>query len=157
PGSVSPGRPRRGRVICAAWMLALAIVAAAPGIATAQVFLASKPNPEFTIGPLFVRATITPETEVVTLDVLWSLSIPPNTTGAAIEQDLYLLWPNAVDGDAGPGQPDPALAAYVKGRGFTPIAEGRLPLLAKSLYRIGEELPPEPIRGGAPFVTFVRQ
>jgi len=32
-----------------------------------------------------------------------------------------------------------------------------LPLLAKSLYRIGEELPPEPIRNGAPFVTFVRQ
>jgi len=144
-------------VIRAASMLALAILAAAPGAASAQVFLASRPNPEFTIGPLFVRATVTPETEVVTLDVLWSLSIPPNTAGAAIEQDLYLLWPNAVDGDAGLGQPDPALAAYVKSRGFTPIADGRLPLLAKSLYRIGEELPPEPIRGGAPFVTFVRQ
>jgi len=70
-------------------------VAAAPGVARGQVFLASRPNPEFTIGPLFVRATVKPETEVVTLDVLWSLVIPPNTAGAAIEQDLYFLWPNA--------------------------------------------------------------
>jgi hypothetical protein len=139
----------------AAWILALALVAAAPGVAPCQVFLASRPNPEFTIGPLFVRATVKPETEVVTLDVLWSLVIPPNTAGAAIEQDLYFLWPNAVDGDT--GTPDPALAAYVKGRGFTAIAEGRLPLLAQSLYRIGEELPAEPVRTGAPFVTFVRQ
>ena len=139
------------------WILALVMVVSAPGVARGQVFLASRPNPEFTIGPLFVRATVRPETEVVTLDVLWSLAIPPNTAGGSIEQDLYLLWPNAVDGDTAGGPPDPALAAYVKSRGFTPIAEGRLPLLAKSLYRIGEELPPEPIRNGAPFVTFVRQ
>jgi hypothetical protein len=130
---------------------------AVPDTVQGQVFLASRPNPEFTIGPLFVRATVTPETEVVTLDVLWSLAIPPNISGAAIEQDLYLLWPNAVDGGSTGGQPDPALSAYVKSRGFTPIAEGRLPLLAKSLYRIGEELPPEPVKNGAPFVTFVRQ
>jgi hypothetical protein len=141
-----------------AWILVMLLLAAsAPGAAWAQVFLASKPNPEFTIGPLFVRATVTPDRQAVTLDVLWSLSIPPRTSGAAIEQDLYLLWPNAVDGDTASGPPDPALAAYVKSRGFTPIAEGRLPLLAKSLYRIGDELPPEPVRGGAPFVTFVRQ
>jgi hypothetical protein len=144
-------------VIRVGWILALVMVVSAPGVARGQVFLASRPNPEFTIGPLFVRATVRPETEVVTLDVLWSLAIPPNTAGGSIEQDLYLLWPNAVDGDTAGGPPDPALAAYVKSRGFTPIAEGRLPLLAKSLYRIGEELPPEPIRNGAPFVTFVRQ
>ncbi len=140
-----------------AWILALAMAVAAPGTAQGQVFLASRPNPEFTIGPLFVRATVIPDTETVTLDVLWSLAIPPNISGAAIEQDLYLLWPNAVDGGSTGGQPDPALADYVKSRGFTPIAEGRLPLLAKSLYRIGEELPPEPVKNGAPFVTFVRQ
>jgi hypothetical protein len=139
------------------WLLALAMAVAMPGTVQGQVFLASRPNPEFTIGPLFVRATVIPETEVVTLDVLWSLAIPPNISGTAIEQDLYLLWPNAVDGGSTGGQPDPALATYVKSRGFTPIAEGRLPLLAKSLYRIGEELPPEPVKNGAPFVTFVRQ
>ncbi len=139
------------------WLLALAMAVAMPGTVQGQVFLASRPNPEFTIGPLFVRATVIPETEMVTLDVLWSLAIPPNISGTAIEQDLYLLWPNAVDGGSTGGQPDPALATYVKSRGFTPIAEGRLPLLAKSLYRIGEELPPEPVKNGAPFVTFVRQ
>src|SRR6185295_20106626 len=128
------------------WVITLLIAAATSEVCHAQVFLATRPNPEFMIGPLFVRATVKPETEVVTLDVLWSLVIPPNTTGAAIEQDLYFLWPNAVDGDTASGAPDPALAAYVKSRGFTPIAEGRLPLFAKSLYRIGEELPPEPVR-----------
>jgi hypothetical protein len=141
----------------AVWVIMLLLATAAPEVANGQVFLASRPNPGFMIGPLFVRATVTPETEVVTLDVLWSLMIPPNTAGTSVEQDLYLLWPNAVDGDSTAGAADPALAAYVKSRGFTPIAEGRLPLLAKSLYRIGEELPPEPIKGGAPFVTFVRQ
>ncbi|PYN74491.1 MAG: hypothetical protein DMD96_30265 [Candidatus Rokuibacteriota bacterium] len=139
-----------------AWLIAL-LLAAAPGIADGQVFLASRSNPEFTLGPLFVRATVTPELGAVTLDVLWSLVIPPTTSGGAIAQDLFLLWPNSVDGDSTAGPPDPALAAYVKTRGFTPIMEGRLPLFAQSLYRIGEELPPEPIRGGAPFVTFVRQ
>jgi len=139
----------------AAWILALLLAAAPPAIAEGQVFLASRPNPEFTIGPLFVRATVTHELRSVTVDVLWSLVIPPTKSGAAIEQDLYLLWPNSVDGDSAAGPPDPALAAYVKERGFTPIKEGRLPLLAQGLYRSGEERPPEPVRGGAPFVTFI--
>lgn len=79
-----------------AWILALALAAAAPDLAHGQVFLASRPNPGFTIGPLFVQATVTPDAEVVTLDVLWSLVIPPTTAGASVEQDLYLLWPNKV-------------------------------------------------------------
>src|SRR5438132_14285582 len=77
----------------AAWVVALLLVWAAPDFAHGQVFLASRPNPEFTIGPLFVRATVAPDTEVVTLDILWGLVIPPNTAGASVEQDLYLLWP----------------------------------------------------------------
>src|SRR5438445_6929864 len=141
----------------AAWVVALLLVWAAPDFAHGQVFLASRPNPEFTIGPLFVRATVAPDTEVVTLDILWGLVIPPNTAAASFGQDVYLVWPHSVDGGSTAGAADPVLAAYVKSRGFTPIAEGRLPLLAKSLYRIGEELPPEPVKGGAPFVTFVRQ
>src|SRR5947209_20632578 len=112
-----------------AWVAVL-VLAAAPTVAEGQIFLASRPSPEFTIGPLFVRATVTPELRTVTVDVLWSLVIPPTKSGAAIEQDLYLLWPNAVDGDSAAGPPDPALAAYVKERGFTPIREGRISLLA---------------------------
>jgi hypothetical protein len=126
----------------------------APSAAAGQVFLAARPNPEFTIGPLFVRASVTPEL-AVTLDLLWSLVIPPNTSGAAIAQDLYLLWPNSVGASTG-GPPDARLAAYAAERGFSVIREGRLPLFAQSLYRMGDELPPEPVAGGAPFVTLVR-
>ncbi|HWN92948.1 MAG TPA: hypothetical protein VNQ15_16125, partial [Verrucomicrobiae bacterium] len=87
-----------------AWIAALLLVA--PVAAEGQVFLASRPNPEFTIGPLFVRATVTPELSAVTLDVLWSLVIPPTRSGAAIQQDLYLLWPNSVGASAADGPPD---------------------------------------------------
>src|SRR5437660_2859527 len=103
----------------ATWVIALLLGWAAPDFAHGQVFLASRPNPEFTIGPLFVRATVAPDTEVVTLDVLWSLVIPPNTAGAAVEQDLYLLWPNGVDRGQTSGAADPALAAPGQSRGFT--------------------------------------
>ena len=140
----------------AAWALAGLLLAGAPA-ADAQVFLASRPNPDFTIGPLFVRATVTPELGATAVDVLWSLMIPPTRSGADIEQDLYLLWPDEVDRLQAPGPPDKALARYVEERGFSVIDEGRLPLSAQSLYRMGDELPPEPIPGGAPFVTFVRQ
>ena len=136
-----------------AWVAGLLLLA--PGAVEGQVFLASRPNPEFTIGPLFVRANVTPEL-AVTLDVLWSLVIPPSTSGGAIAQDLYLLWPNSVGASTAGGAPDARLAAYATQRGFTVIREGRLPLFAQSLYRIGDELPPEPVAGGAPFVTIVR-
>src|SRR5262249_32104123 len=150
------GRARPG-VIRA--LIAALLLVAAPGTAGAQVFRASWPNPEFMMGPLCVRVAVTPELGV-TLDVLWSLVIPPNKSGAAIAQDLYLLWPNSV-GMTTQGAPDPALAAYVTERGFTTIKEGRLPLFAQSLYRIGEEMPPEPVKGGGPLgltspVTYVR-
>jgi len=117
----------------AARIIALLLATAGPGIAEGQVFLAARPNPEFTIGPLFVRATVRSEVGAVTLDILWSLVIPPTKSGAAIAQDLYLLWPTAVaGGTTTAGPPDPSLAGYVKDRGFTPIAEGRLPLFAQS-------------------------
>lgn len=55
-----------------------------------------------------------------------------------------------------PGAPDPALARYVEERGFIVTGEGRLPLYAQALYRMGDE-PPTPIPGGAPYVSFVRR
>jgi len=75
--------------------------------------------------------------------------IPPTRSGATFAQDLYLLWPDEVDGLTTPGPPDPALARYVAERGFTVVGEGRLPLSAQSLYQ-RDERPPEPIAGGAP-------
>ena len=137
--------------------LAVLLLAAAPAVAEGQIFLASRPSPEFTIGPLFVRANVTPEPHTVVVDVLWSLVIPPTKSGAAVEQDLYLLWPGPVGGALTGAAPDAALVAYVKDRGFVPIAEGRLPLFSESLYGVGENIPPQAIAGGAPFVTFIQE
>jgi len=151
------GRRLSGARRTPVWALAGLLLLAAPGAAGAQVFLGSRPHPELTIGPLFVRASVTPALDVVTVDVLWSLVVPATTSGAALEQDLYLLWPGEVNGDAAAGPPDPALARYVRERGLTPVREGRLHLYARGLYGTGGTRPTEPIAGGAPFVTFVQE
>jgi hypothetical protein len=137
-------------------LLVALLLAGAPARSHAQLFLASRPHPEFMIGPLFVRASVTPALGPVTVDVLWSLVIPPTRSASDFEQDLYLLWPGSVAGDGSAGPPDPALARYVEARGFAVIAEGRLALFARGLYQTGSDQPPEPVEGGAPFVTFVR-
>ena len=121
------------------------------------MFLATRSHPDFAIGPLFVRATVTPALGTTAVDVLWSLVIPPTKSGADIEQDLFLLWPDEVDELTVRGTPDPELARYVEARGYSVIGDGRLPLHAQSLYRMGREAAPQPIPGGAPFVSFVRQ
>ena len=136
-------------------LLAALLIGAAPAAAQAQLFLASRPHPEFMIGPLIVRAGVGPELGPVTVDVLWSLVIPPHRSAAALEQDLYLVWPGAVAGEAG-AAPDGALARYVEQRGFTVIATGRLPLFAQSLYQLESAAPTKRVTDGAPFVTFIR-
>src|SRR5438552_1806513 len=140
-----------------AWILAGLVLAAPPGAARAQVFLATRPHPDFTIGPLFVRATVTPALGTTAVDVLWSLVIPPTKSATDLEQDLYLLWPDEVDTLRVEGKPDPDLARYVEARGDSLIGDGRLPLYAQGLYRTGPQTKPEPSPGGAPFVSFVRQ
>jgi hypothetical protein len=134
---------------------ALAVLVAAPGVAGAQVFLAANSEPGLSIGPLFVRASVGPEGGPVTVEVLWSLAIAPGRAGAP--PDLFLLWPGGVSADPAAGRPDPELARYVEARGFGVVDEGRLPLLAQSVRAMGRDVPPEPVPGGAPFVSFVRQ
>lgn len=130
----------------------------APCEARGQVFLASRPHPAFEVGPLSVRATITPRLGPSEVRVRWSLAVPQDRPASAIEQDLYLLWPGAVDGTMVPGPPDASLARYVRERGFTVVGEGRLPLVARPLFRREKVAPkPEPIPGGAPFVSYVRE
>ncbi len=138
-------------------MLAAVLALLSAADADAQVFIASKPNPEFTIGPLFVRASVTPALGPIPVDVLWSLVVPPTRSPAAVEQDLYLLWPSEVVPDKGAGAPDPALTAYVTQRGYTVVGEGRARLFAQALYQMDANVPPEPLPGGAPFVTVVRE
>ena len=140
-----------------AWALAGFLLAAPSGVAHAQVFVAERPHPAFTVGPLFVRARVAPELGPVVVDVLWSLTVPTGRSAAELGQSLYLLWPSALLADAGAGRPDPALARYVEARGFTVIDEGRLPLQARNVAQTGRRAPPEIIAGGAPFVTFVRE
>ena len=134
--------------------LTLALVLAAPATAAPQVFLAAEPNPDFTIGPLSIRGTVTPALGPVPVDIVFSIVVPPGRS-ADIGQDIYLLWPGAVTGERG-ATGDPMLAQHMRERGFDIVAEGRAVLTTRELYRKRGDAPPEPEPGGAPFVTFVR-
>src|SRR5262249_28618140 len=145
-----PGRPRESfRGWCARGrpavrfadhrlILGMACVLAAmpilfPSAVRAQVFIAARPVPGFAIGPLTLRASVAEGGGPVALDVLWSIVLPANRTASELAQDLYLLWPGEVRGEATPGKPDPVLARYVEERGFDIVGEGRLPLVALRL------------------------
>jgi hypothetical protein len=133
------------------------MLVAAPAAANGQVFLATQPKPEFEIGPLSVRANVGPVTGPIEVSLLFSLVVPASVRGGAVVQSLYLLWPGEVDGEPVPGAPDPELRRTVEGRGFQVTREGRLPLTARAIYSGGERQKPEPIAGGAPFVTYTRE
>jgi hypothetical protein len=127
---------------------------AAPAAAAGQVFLASEPHPDFTIGPLSIRGTVTPSLGPMPVDIVFSLVVPPRRS-ADIGQDLYLLWPGPLTGERAAAG-DPTLARYVKERGFEVVAEGRAVLTTRNLYRKRGDPNTEPEPGGAPFVTFMR-
>ena len=139
-----------------AWALTALLLSAAPGVAHAQTFFAERAAPDFTIGPLFVRASVTPSLGTLDVSVIWSLVLPASRSAAGVEQDLYLMWPGAVVADAKLGPGDPALDKYIAGRGFTVTGSGRLSMTAQNLYRTGPDRA-EPVQGGAPFVTFARE
>ena len=139
-----------------AWGLAALLLLAAPGAAHAQIFLATRPDPAFAIGPLFVQASVTPALGPIVVDVLFSVDVPPTRSGADLAQDLFLIWPSALVGDPAAGSPDPALEKYLAARGLDVIDSGRVTLAARNLYRTDNAVADEPIRGGAPFATFVR-
>jgi hypothetical protein len=145
------GRPRAGTALLAAALL----LAAAPA-ARGQIFIASRPDPGFAIGPLLIRASVKEGTRAVDVDVLWSLVLPPNRRAGDVAQDLYLLWPGEVQGGGAPGGVDTALSRYVEERGFDIIGEGRLALLAQSLTGDDGRARQESSPGGAPYVTFVQ-
>jgi hypothetical protein len=131
------------------------LLAAAPSVAHAQVFLASKPHPGFEIGPLFLRATVTPELGPIQIDLTWSVSVPANRTVGDLEQDVTLLWPGGLVHD-GKGERDPALVKYVTAHGFKVVDGGRV-----DMFAIDQFGPPghrrQPVAGGAAFVSWVRE
>jgi len=147
---------RRIRWLAGAPLLAAVLLGGLPASVTAQVFLAPRPHPTFTIGPLYVRASVAPEMASLTLDIFWSLVLPAGAATSVAEGDLFLLWPSAVLPAANLGPADPTVVRFVEERGFTSIEDGRLELTARKLTATAERTQ-ETIAGGAPFVTFVRQ
>jgi len=155
PRAASAHRADRpaGAVTVALALAATLALAASP--ASAQVFLASRPNPEFAVGPLFVRASIDPRLGPVTVDVLWSLAVPAGRSALGLEQDLYLLWPAEVRQEGAPAT-DRELVAYVQQRGFEVGRTGGLPLSVRDLYPAPGARSTERPVGTAPYVTFRR-
>jgi hypothetical protein len=137
--------------------LAFVWLVASPWAAHGQVFLASRPHPGFTIGPLFVVASLS-NTKTFATPIRVSWTVVP-AAGQTLEpgDDLYLLWPGAVSSRLPGGPPDPDLARAIEGPGVTITASGRLPLSARSASDLGTRTAPAPVGEGAPFVTFFRQ
>lgn len=135
----------------------LAALLIGPPSSRAQVFLASKPEPEFSVGSLFIAASITQSLGPTPIDVQWSLVLPAKRSAADIAQDLYLLWPEAVTSPTPEGRPDPALDRMIAGDAITIVRSGRLPLVSRRVDHTGRSSTVEPMGDGAPFVTFVRK
>ncbi|HXJ83590.1 MAG TPA: hypothetical protein VMS64_33490 [Candidatus Methylomirabilis sp.] len=140
-----------------ALILAAIALAVAPGAATGQVFLASVPHPQFSIGPLFVLATVTPEVGPVTVRISWSLTLPPHTRPEDVRQDLYILWPAEVAASTTTERADPQLRQYLNARGFEVVNEGRLTLLARDRSKLGTTAEGDPLPESASFVTFYKR
>jgi hypothetical protein len=142
-------------------LLALLLLCAMPHSAHAQVFIASHPQPEFAIGPLFVSASVGKENTSrapgpLTVTVSWSLALPPQRRATDIAQDLYLLWPAEVAGTAGAAGADPTLVRQVEPLGFRVKEHGSLRLSARSRTEMGTTAGVRQL-GEAPFVTFGRE
>ena len=112
------------------------LLAAAP--ARAQLFVASRPDPPFTIGPLMVRATVTEGPGPVPVVVGFSLQLasepaaPPTSA-----QDVFLLWPGEVVNAAPDRKADATLARYVTDQGFEITARATVKLVARQPGRRG--------------------
>src|SRR5438046_10534440 len=69
-------------LIVLAWLLMVGGAATAH----AQVFFASNTKPPFKVGPVYVRALISPTLGDVTVNVFFGLDLPPEMDTSAIEQ-----------------------------------------------------------------------
>lgn len=138
--------------------LALLLLGLWPHDLHAQAFIASRPHPEFGIGPLFVSVSVgkddvRPAHRPVTVTVTWNLVLPEGRTAADMAQDLYLLWPGEVPGAAGGEGADRPLLAQVNALGFRRKESGRLRLTGLRRSDLGTGVEPRPLEE-APFVTF---
>ena len=138
--------------------LALLFLGLWPHDLHAQAFIASRPHPEFGIGPLFLSVSVgkddvRPAHRPVTVTVTWNLALPERGAAADMAQDLYLLWPGEVPGAAGDEGADRQLLAQVGALGFRSKESGRLRLSGVRRSDLGSGVESRPL-GEAPFVTF---
>jgi hypothetical protein len=143
---------RVGRALLGVFITA---TAAMPTAASAQVFLASEPNPDFTVGPLFLIANVRPDLSV-TVNLSFSLTLRPGASRDVLQQDLYLLWPTEVAEPTAPGPPDPALARNLN-ENFVAVGGGRLVLRSRDRTLVGTGQLGEPLPQVASYVTVSRR
>jgi hypothetical protein len=136
--------------------IAAFLCAATPTAGHGQVFLASRPHPEFLIGPLFVVAQVSPDLAKVTVNLSFSLTVKPGQRKADINQDLYLLWPADVPESTAPGPADPQLAREIETRGFAVTGSGRLLLRSRDRMQVGTVALGEPLDVSASYVSYTR-
>ena len=137
--------------------MAFALLIGAPAAAEAQVFLASRPHPEFSIGPLFVVVSVRPDLGPLTVTISWSLAAPQGRRGTDLEaQDLFLLWPGEVVEATVPGPADPELTRELEAGGFSVSTSGRLVLGSRDRMQMGTGSPPTTLPEIASYATFVR-
>jgi hypothetical protein len=134
----------------------IVLLLAVPERAGAQLFFSTTPASGLRIGPLMVRAKVTPELTSAQVNVLFSVMPPPGKAASSTGEDLYLLWPGEVRGDPRLGGRDQALARAVEEGGFDVVGEGRLALFAQRLFSSGGPAGVEAVAGGAAYVTFVQ-
>jgi hypothetical protein len=153
---------RRGR-LARAVPVALLVLGLGPPIASAQVFIASKPHPEFWIAPVLITANVERKhvedrPGPVMIQVSFSVAPPPARDPAEFAQDIFLLWPGELVGTDGVDGADPALRQQVETAGFKVLVHGRVPFSARNRLQMGTgagaagrlDL------GSAFFVTFAR-
>ncbi len=121
------------------------------------MFLAAEPHPPFSIGPLFMVASVTPDLASVTMRVSWGVTPAPRTGSDVIRHDLYLLWPSELAEATAPGPGDPALRRFVEERGFEVVSEGRLTVRARDRAKLGTAAEGDPIDALASYVTFYKR
>ena len=136
--------------------MAAFLCAVTPTAGYGQVFLASRPHPEFLIGPLFVVANVSPELAPVTVNLSFSLTVKPGVRKAGINQDLYLLWPAEVVESTAPGPADPQLIREIEGRGFAVTGSGRLLLRSRDRLQVGTTAIGDPLDVVASYVAYTR-
>jgi hypothetical protein len=138
------------------FVLAIVLVASGPTGVAAQVFVATSPRPDITIGPLFV-SSIAPADFAAPVNVSIAWNIVQRSTAPPYGQTLALLWPTEIAAATRPGDVDPELVNYVESRGFTSTGSGRLALRARNQSQLGLPTPAEELPETASYVAFVRR